>query len=74
MMSLKYCVETLTQDLISEMLKRQDEYWDEVAKPFHSFPPDVNWAFYMKSQELGWLKVVFGRDGKIGRASCRERV
>jgi hypothetical protein len=59
---LSYQVEPLTQDLISEMLKRQDDYWDEVAAPFHDFPPDVNWTFYMSAHFNGSLKVISGRE------------
>jgi GNAT superfamily N-acetyltransferase len=63
---LEYNVETLTPDLIREMLPFQEQYHTEVAAPFHSFPPDVDWPTYLIAQQAGKLKVICGRiDGKL---------
>ena len=59
---LSYRIEPLTDELKSEMLPMQDEYWKQVAEPFHQFPPDVNWNVYMTTQENGSLKIVCGRN------------
>lgn len=61
---LTYQVEILDQNLIAEMAHHQTEYWKEVAKPFHNFPPDVDWNLYLSAQKNGALKVVVGRDKK----------
>lgn len=58
---IEYAVETLTPELIAEMLPLQDGYWQEVAGPFHQFPPDVDWKTYMLAQNTGRLKVLCGR-------------
>jgi hypothetical protein len=59
---LEYAVETLTWSLIGETVPHQEQYWKEVAGPFHQFPPDVDWKTYLIAQERGWLKVVTGRE------------
>jgi hypothetical protein len=43
---LNYKLETLDDNLKTEMVERQNEYWDEVAGGFHKFPPDVDWESY----------------------------
>jgi GNAT superfamily N-acetyltransferase len=58
---IEYAVETLTPKLIEETLPIQQGYWEEVAGPFHSFPPDVDWTTYLMAQEKGFLKVLCGR-------------
>ena len=63
-MDIDYKVGELNEKLISEMIHRQDEYWKEVASPFHAFPPDVDWKSYRLLQEAGRLKVICGRDDK----------
>jgi GNAT superfamily N-acetyltransferase len=63
---LEYAVEVLTPALIDEMLPHQEQYWKEVAGPFHCFGPDVDWKTYLTAQERGWLRVVIGRkDGQL---------
>lgn len=63
---LEYRVEPLTEELIRETIPIQQGYWEEVAGPFHSFPPDVDWKTYRLAQEKGFLKVICGRvDGVL---------
>lgn len=59
---LRYAREVLTPVLISEMIPLQDRYWQEVAGPFHNFPPDVDWLMYLGLEAKGALRVVCGRD------------
>lgn len=59
---LNYNLETLTDELRAEMIERQNEYWDEVASEFHTFPPDVDWNAYKMVQENGSLQIICGRD------------
>lgn len=59
---LEYAVEKLTTELIQELLPLQEEYWRQVAGPFHNFPPDVDWATYLRAEELGRLRFVVGRE------------
>lgn len=69
MLNLK--VEPLTPALIDEMKVLQDGYWQEVAGPFHHYPPDVDWATYLKAQEIGRLIVITGRaDGALKGGCC----
>jgi GNAT superfamily N-acetyltransferase len=65
-MNLLWSVETLTPGLIAEMIPLQRGYWEEVAGPFHSFPPDVDWKTYLLAQEKGCLKVICGRNVRNG--------
>jgi GNAT superfamily N-acetyltransferase len=58
---LEYAVEPLTLALIGEMLPLQQGYWEEVAGPFHNFPPDVDWKTYLLAQDKGCIKVICGR-------------
>src|ERR1700733_9379747 len=59
-------VETLTPALIEETIPHQQQYWEEVAGPFHCFQPDVDWPTYLKAQEIGRLRVIVGRaDGAL---------
>ena len=58
---IEYNVEPLDLKLIGEMLPIQQGYWEEVAGPFHQFPPDVDWKTYLMAQERGALKVLCGR-------------
>ena len=58
---LDFKVELLTESLIGEMLPIQHGYWEEVAGPFHNFPPDVDWKTYLMAQDRGCLKVLIGR-------------
>lgn len=67
---IEYAVEPLTQSLIAEMLPIQQGYWKEVAGPFHSFPPDVDWKTYHMAQQLGRLKVICGRVEGVLRAGA----
>jgi GNAT superfamily N-acetyltransferase len=60
---LEYAVEPLTDALIAETVPVQQGYWEEVAGPFHQFPPDVDWKTYKMAQERGCLKVLCGRVG-----------
>jgi GNAT superfamily N-acetyltransferase len=63
---IEYQVEPLTQALIEETLPIQQGYWEEVAGPFHQFPPDVDWKTYLIAQQTGKLKVLCGRvDGVL---------
>ncbi len=62
---IEYAVETLDLKLIGEILPLQQGYWEEVAGPFHNFPPDVDWRTYLMAQEKGCLKVLCGRVGGI---------
>jgi len=59
---LNYKLETLDDNLKTEMVERQNEYWDEVAGGFHKFPPDVDWESYKLVQKNGRLVVICGRD------------
>lgn len=58
---IEYAVEPLDLKLIGETIAVQGEYWEEVAGPFHQFPPDVDWKTYMLAQQMGKLKVICGR-------------
>lgn len=59
-------IEELSQGLIAEMIPMQRQYWEEVAGPFHNFPPDVDWPTYLLAQQTGRLKVICGRaDGAL---------
>lgn len=60
--SLTYALEPLTPALIAEMIPLQQQYWQEVAGPFHSFPPDVDWPTYLKLELMGALRVIAVRD------------
>jgi len=40
---LEYQMEPLSLALIGETLAVQQAYWEEVAGPFHAFPPNVDW-------------------------------
>lgn len=63
---IEYAVEPLDLKLIGEILPLQQGYWEEVAGPFHHFPPDVDWKTYLMAQEQGKLKVLIGRvDGVL---------
>jgi GNAT superfamily N-acetyltransferase len=63
---LEFRVEPLTPALIAETVPLQQGYWEEVAGPFHSFPPDVDWKTYLLAQEKGLLRVLCGRvKGKL---------
>lgn len=63
---LEYRVEELTPALIEETVYIQDGYRDEVAGPFHSFPPDPDWKTYLAAQQRGILKVLCARgDGEL---------
>ena len=57
-----YKVEELTPELIAEIMLMADTYWQEVAGPFHGFPPDVWWDVYYALQGKGYLHVLVGRD------------
>jgi GNAT superfamily N-acetyltransferase len=63
-------VEPLTAELIGETLPYQEQYWKEVAGPFHQFPPDVDWRTYLIAQQTGKLKVVVGRQAGILKAGA----
>lgn len=67
---LEYAVEPLTAALIEETKAVQGEYWEEVAAPFHSFPPDVDWKTYLIAQQNGKLKVLTGRVGGALKAGA----
>jgi hypothetical protein len=67
---LEYTVEPLDLKLIGEMLPMQDEYWKEVAGPFHDFEPDVDWKMYMMAQQMGKLKVICGRADGVLKAGA----
>jgi len=58
---IEYAVEPLSLSLIGETVPLQQGYWDEVAGPFHSFGPDVDWKTYMLAQQTGRLRVLCGR-------------
>lgn len=60
---IEYAVEPLTPELIQETIPIQKGYWEEVAGPFHQFPPDVDWKTYLLAQQTGRLKVLCGRIG-----------
>jgi GNAT superfamily N-acetyltransferase len=63
---MNYQVEELTPSLIEEMIPIQQGYWEEVAGPFHQFPPDVDWGTYLIAQQTSRLKVLCGRvDGAL---------
>ena len=67
---LDFNVETLTPELIEELNPIQQGYWEEVAGPFHCFPPDVDWKTYLVAQTIGRLKVLIARvDGHVA-AGC----
>lgn len=65
---LEYAVEPLTPELIEEMERGQQQYWEEVAGPFHRFPPDVDWKTYLLAQQMGKLRIVCGRIEGVLRA------
>lgn len=67
---IEYAVETLDMKLIGEMLPIQQGYWEEVAGPFHQFPPDVDWPTYLRAQELGRLRVLCGRADRVLKAGA----
>lgn len=67
---LDYQVEILNLSLIGEMLPLQDQYWNDVASPFHHFPPDVDWRTYLIAQQTGRLKVIVGRDKGVLKAGA----
>lgn len=67
---IEYAVEPLTLSLIGELLPIQQGYWQEVAGPFHNFPPDVDWPTYSRAQDLGRLKVLIGRVDGVIKAGC----
>lgn len=58
---LDFHVEPLTEALIQEMIPIQQGYWEEVAGPFHQFPPDVDWKTYLIAQNIGRLRVLVAR-------------
>jgi GNAT superfamily N-acetyltransferase len=63
---IEYAVEPLDLKLIGEVIPLQQQYWEEVAGPFHNFPPDVDWATYLLAQQTGRLKCLIGRaDGVL---------
>jgi GNAT superfamily N-acetyltransferase len=62
---LDFKVEPLSPALILEMERLQKQYWQEVAGPFHNFPPDVDWKTYQLAQDRGCLKVLIGRDNGV---------
>lgn len=70
-MNLIWSVEPLTRQLIAEMEPIQKGYWEEVAGPFHSFPPDVDWRTYLLAQQNGFLKVICGRNCMNGEATLK---
>jgi|GEM_PF-503835 GNAT superfamily N-acetyltransferase len=59
---LDYRVEKLDDRLKEEMLLLADIYWEEVAAPFHDFPPDLDWVFYRALDAAGFLRIVIGRN------------
>jgi GNAT superfamily N-acetyltransferase len=59
---LEFKVEPLTRELIDEMFPLQEQYWQDVAAPFHQFPPDVDWETYLKAQALNRLIVITARN------------
>lgn len=61
---LSYNLETLTDDLVKEMMERQDEYKEEAEGAFHPFPPDVAWESYKMLQQKNVLHIICGRDDK----------
>lgn len=65
---LEYAIEPLTPGLIAEMLPGQQQYWEEVAGPFHVFPPDVDWKTYLLAQQTGKLRVLCGRSAGVLQA------
>lgn len=67
---LDWNVETLSLELIGEMLPFQDQYWQDVASPFHDYPPDVDWKTYLAAQEKGMLKVIIGRVDGVLKGGC----
>ncbi|HMD21949.1 MAG TPA: GNAT family N-acetyltransferase [Alloacidobacterium sp.] len=69
-MMLEYNVEELTPELIAETIPIQQGYWEEVAGPFHQFPPDVDWRTYMVAQQRGCLKVLCGRVAGVLKAGA----
>ena len=63
---IEYAVEELNLKLIGETEVHQHTYWEEVASPFHQFPPDVDWPTYLNAQKAGKLKVIACRvDGLL---------
>jgi GNAT superfamily N-acetyltransferase len=70
-MNLLWNVEPLTPELIAETVPIQQGYWEEVAGPFHSYPPDVDWKTYLMAQEKGCLKVICGRNVRNGAAELK---
>jgi GNAT superfamily N-acetyltransferase len=67
---LEFHVEQLTLSLIVETEAVQQAYWEEVAGPFHAFPPDVDWKTYMLAQQTGRLIVICARVGGVLKAGC----
>ena len=68
---LSYSLEKLNNQLKDEMLLLADLYWQDVAAPFHAFPPDVDWQVYMTLEQAGRLRVVVGRnDGGLLKAAA----
>lgn len=67
---LEYAVEILTPALIEETIPVQQGYWDEVAGPFHQYPPDVDWKTYLMAQQAGKLKVLAGRADGVLKAGA----
>lgn len=67
---IEYAVEPLTLSLIGETQVLQQGYWEEVAGPFHQFPPDVDWNTYALAQQKGCLKVLCGRVAGVLKAGA----
>ena len=61
---LTYKTEPLTPELEKELMALAEGYWQEVAGPFHAFPPDIWWISYRVLQDKGWLKIITARDEK----------
>ncbi len=61
---LDYRIEALDDRLRAEMEHMASLYWQDVAAPFHDFPPDADWALYEGLQGAGRLRVVAGRDAR----------
>jgi hypothetical protein len=59
---LDYRIEKLTASLVDEMESLFSLYFDDVAAPFHSFPPNVDWDLYAAVAKIGRLRIVVGRN------------
>jgi GNAT superfamily N-acetyltransferase len=61
---LDYGIEKLDGRLRGEMLLMANLYWEDVAAPFHAFPPDVDWELYAALEKAGRLRIVAGRNDR----------